>query len=359
MPDAARAGQALPIAIGHPHRAGTSRAMDRDGGADSETDGDRSHDSHRIHRRRQHGSADGPQPARGRARGARVRRLAPEALAEAVQAGASEAVSLADAVTGAEMVITMVPEGRHVRAVYLGDGGNDGIIGHAPREALLADCSTIDIATARQVAATASESGYEMIDAPVSGGVTGAEAGTLTFMVGGSEAGFERARSVLAAMGRNVAHIGGPGHGQATKICNNMMAGIAIIAASEVFCLGEALGLDAKKLYDVLATSTGQTRMMDAMHPVPGIVETAPSNRGYAPRLQGRAHGQGPRARTERGDGHRHKYATRCGCSGNFPDAVQERRRRARLQRGVQAPARGPVARMIRSSRPCVRWPDR
>ena len=209
--------------------------------------------------------------------------VSPDALAEAVQAGASEAASLADAVTGAEAVITMLPEGRHVRAVYLGDGGNDGILGHAPREALLADCSTIDIATAREVAATAAESGYEMIDAPVSGGVTGAGAGTLTFMVGGTAEGYERARPILAAMGRNVAHVGGPGHGQATKICNNMMAGIAIIAASEVFCLGEALGLDPKKLYDVLSTSTGQTRMMDQMHPVPGIVETAPSNRDYAP----------------------------------------------------------------------------
>ena len=209
--------------------------------------------------------------------------VSPEALAEAVRAGATEAASLADAVTAAEMVVTMVPEGRHVRAVYLGDGGNDGIIGHAPREALLADCSTIDIATAREVAARASESGYEMIDAPVSGGVTGAEAGTLTFMVGGSDAGYALARPILAAMGRNVAHVGGPGHGQATKICNNMMAGIAIIAASEVFCLGEALGLDPKKLYDVLSTSTGQTRMMDQMNPVPGIVETAPSNREYAP----------------------------------------------------------------------------
>ncbi len=209
--------------------------------------------------------------------------VSPDALAEAVQAGADEAVSLADAVTAAEIVITMLPEGRHVRAVYLGDGGNDGILGHAPGEALLADCSTIDIATAREVAATASESGYEMIDAPVSGGVTGAAAGTLTFMVGGSAAGYERAKPILAAMGRNVAHIGGPGHGQATKICNNMMAGIAIIAASEVFCLGEALGLDSKKLYDVLSTSTGQTWMMDHMHPVPGIIESAPSNRNYAP----------------------------------------------------------------------------
>ena len=209
--------------------------------------------------------------------------VSPDALAEAVQAGTGEAASLADAVTASEMVITMLPEGKHVRAVYLGDGGNDGILGHAPGEALLADCSTIDIATARDVAETASQSGYEMIDAPVSGGVTGAAAGTLTFMVGGSAAGYERAKPILAAMGRNVAHIGGPGHGQATKICNNMMAGIAIIAASEVFCLGEALGVDPKKLYDVLSTSTGQTWMMDHMHPVPGIVESAASNRNYAP----------------------------------------------------------------------------
>ena len=209
--------------------------------------------------------------------------VSPDALAEAVRAGAGEAASLADAVTAAEIVITMLPEGRHVRAVYLGDGGNDGIVGHAPREALLADCSTIDVASARAVAAAASEAGYEMIDAPVSGGVTGASAGTLTFMVGGSAAGFQRAEPVLAAMGRNVAHVGGSGHGQAAKICNNMMAGIAIIGASEVCCLGEALGLDPKKLFDVVSTSSGQTWMMDHMHPVPGIVESSAANRGYAP----------------------------------------------------------------------------
>ena len=219
------------------------------------------------------------------AAGHRVRAydLSPEALAEAVQAGASEAASLADAVTAAEMVITMLPEGRHVRTVYLGDGGNDGIIGHAPRDALLADCSTIDIASAREVASAAAEGGYEMIDAPVSGGVTGATAGTLTFMVGGSGDGFARAEPVLAAMGRNIAHVGGPGHGQAAKICNNMMAGIAIVGASEVACLGEALGLDAKTLYGVLSTSSGQTWMMDHMHPVAGIVPAAASNRDFAP----------------------------------------------------------------------------
>ena len=209
--------------------------------------------------------------------------VSPDALAEAVRAGASEAASLADAVTATEIVITMLPEGRHVRTVYLGDGGNDGIIGHAPRDALLADCSTIDIANAREVAAAAAEAGYEMIDAPVSGGVTGATAATLTFMVGGSAGGFERARPILAAMGRNVAHVGGPGHGQAAKICNNMMAGIAMIGAAEVACLGETLGLDPNTLYDVLSTSSGQTWMMDHMHPVPGIVAASAANRNYAP----------------------------------------------------------------------------
>ena len=219
------------------------------------------------------------------AAGHRVRAhdVSPDALAEAVRAGASEAVSLADAVAGAEIVITMLPEGRHVRAAYLGDGGNDGIIGHAPAEALLADCSTIDIASAREVAAAASGAGYEMIDAPVSGGVAGAAAATLTFMVGGSAGGFERARPILAAMGRNVAHVGGPGHGQAAKICNNMMAGISMIGAAEVACLGEALGLDPKTLYEVLSTSSGQTWMMDHMHPVPGIVDASAANRNYAP----------------------------------------------------------------------------
>ena len=214
--------------------------------------------------------------------------VSPDALAQAVRAGAGEAAGLADAVATAEMVITMLPEGRHVRAAYLGDGrdargGNDGIIGHASRETLLADCSTIDVASAREVAAAASEAGYEMIDAPVSGGVAGAEAATLTFMVGGSAAGFERAEPVLAAMGRNVAHVGGPGHGQAAKICNNMMAGIAMIGAAEVACLGEALGLDPKTLYGVLSTSSGQTWMMDHMHPIPGIVESSAANRNYAP----------------------------------------------------------------------------
>ena len=210
--------------------------------------------------------------------------VSPDALSAAVQAGADEAANLADAVTGAEVVITMLPEGRHVRAAYLGTGdSNDGILGHAPREALLADCSTIDIASAREVATKASEAGYEMIDAPVSGGVSGAAAGTLTFMVGGSGAAFARAEPVLAAMGRNVAHVGGAGHGQAAKICNNMMAGIAIIGASEVACLGEALGLDQEKLYGVLSTSSGQTWMMDHMHPIAGIVEAAASNRNFAP----------------------------------------------------------------------------
>ena len=227
--------------------------------------------------------------------------------------------------------------------LYLGDGGNDGILGHAPREALLADCSTIDIATAREVAATAAESGYEMIDAPVSGGVTGAVAGTLTFMVGGTAAGFERARPVLSAMGRNVVHLGGPGHGQATKICNNMMAGIAITAASEVFCLGEALGLDPKKLYNVLSTSTGQTWMMDHMLPVPGIVDSAASNRNFAPGFKAALMAKDLGLSPERSRGDRHQHAARRERGGALPHPVRQRRGRARLQRDLQAAARRPL----------------
>ena len=210
--------------------------------------------------------------------------LSSQALERAVEAGASAAPSIADALSGAETVLTMLPEGRHVRAAYVGAGeGGDGIIGLAPTEALLIDCSTIDVTTAREVAARAAEAGYEMLDAPVSGGVMGAEAGTLTFMVGGSTAAFERARSLLAAMGANLVHTGESGHGQAAKICNNMMAGIAMIGMAEVCSLGLALGLEPKKLFDVVSTSSGQSWVIDHLFPVEGIVASAPVNRGYAP----------------------------------------------------------------------------
>ena len=284
--------------------------------------------------------------------------VSPDALAEAVEAGAGEASESCRRGDRGRGGRHDAAGGRHVRGVYLGDGGNDGIIGHAPREALLADCSTIDIATAREVAGKASESGYEMIDAPVSGGVAGAAAGTLTFMVGASAAGFERAEPILAAMGRNVVHVGGSGCGQGTKICNNMMVGIAMIGASEVFCLAEALGLDPKTLHDVISTSTGQTWIMDHMHPVPGVVESSAANRDYAPgfraALMSKDLGLAQSAAADVGA----SVPLSATSASDLPHAVQERRGRARSERSLQASARRPVAgrrnSLTRSSTPAA-----
>ena len=155
------------------------------------------------------------------------------------EAGGAGAASVAKAVAGAECVVTMLPEGRHVRAVYIDQGG---VFAAAPASALLVDCSTIDVETARTVAAAASARGFAMVDAPVSGGVAGAEAATLTFMVGGPEAAFARAQPVLAQMGKAVIHAGGAGNGQAAKICNNMMLGIQMISVCEAMALARRLG---------------------------------------------------------------------------------------------------------------------
>jgi 3-hydroxyisobutyrate dehydrogenase len=196
----------------------------------------------------------------------------------AVAGGVSAAPSAAEAVRDAEVVITMLPEGAHVRAVYL-----DGLIGAAKKGALLIDSSTIDVGTAREVAKAASDAGYEMIDAPVSGGVAGAEAASLTFMVGGSETGFARAQPVLEKMGKTIVHAGAAGAGQAAKICNNMILGISMIAVSEGFALAEKLGLDARKLFEISSKSSGQCWSMTAYCPVPGLVPTSPANRDFKP----------------------------------------------------------------------------
>ena len=153
-------------------------------------------------------------------------------MAAAVEAGAEAADSAPEAVGGAEIILTMLPEGRHVRAVYLGE---DGVLTAARADALLVDCSTIDVETSRAVHAAAAGRGLAMLDAPVSGGVHGAEAATLTFMVGGEAAAFERAHPVLSAMGRAVIHAGPAGNGQAAKICNNMLLGIHMISVAEAF----------------------------------------------------------------------------------------------------------------------------
>lgn len=205
--------------------------------------------------------------------------LVPDAVARAVDAGASAADSAAGAGANAEVVVTMLPAGQHVRSVYL---DNDAVIDAVGARTLLIDSSTIDVTTARDVIAAAADKGLEMIDAPVSGGVGGAAAGTLTFMCGGTESAFNRAEPILTAMGKNIFHAGGPGNGQAAKVCNNLMLAIEMIAVSEGFLLAEKLDLDTQKLWDIASTATSQCWAMSNYCPVPGPVPTSPANRDYA-----------------------------------------------------------------------------
>lgn len=206
--------------------------------------------------------------------------IVPTALQAAEAAGAKAVGSGAQAASGAEVVITMLPAGQHVRDAYLGP---DGIIAAAQEGALLVDCSTIDVGTARAVGEAAAEAGKDMIDAPVSGGVGGAEAATLTFMVGGADQAFARAEPILEAMGKNIFHAGGPGNGQAAKICNNMILGISMVAVCEGFTLAERLGLDHQKLFDIASTASGQCWSMTSYCPVPGPVPASPANRDFEP----------------------------------------------------------------------------
>ena len=192
--------------------------------------------------------------------------------------GGQAAAGVKAAASGAEVVITMLPAGKHVREVYLGP---DGVLAAAGSNALLIDSSTIDVETARVVAAAAQAKGIAMLDAPVSGGVGGAQAGTLTFMVGGDAAAFARAKPILEQMGKTIVHAGGAGNGQAAKICNNMILGVSMIAVSEAFVLAEKLGLDAQKLFDISSKSSGQCWSMTNYCPVPGPVPTSPANREY------------------------------------------------------------------------------
>jgi 3-hydroxyisobutyrate dehydrogenase len=206
--------------------------------------------------------------------------VAKPAVEKFLAIGGSAAEAVAAACAGADTIITMLPAGEHVRAVY---DGADGVIAAASPGALLIDSSTIDVATSREIAARAAARGLPMIDAPVSGGVTGAQAGSLTFMVGGADEAVARARPVLEAMGRTIVHAGGPGNGQAAKICNNMILGISMIAVSEAFLLAEKLGLDAQRLFDIAAKSSGQCWAMTSYCPVPGPVPSSPANRDYQP----------------------------------------------------------------------------
>ncbi|MGD9925095.1 MAG: 3-hydroxyisobutyrate dehydrogenase [Pseudorhodoplanes sp.] len=201
-----------------------------------------------------------------------------DAVGKFVTAGGIAAGKPAAAASDADIVVTMLPSGAETRETYLGP---DGIIANAKAGALLIDSSTIDVETAREVAAAAEAKGLPMVDAPVSGGVGGAQGATLTFMVGGTDEAFEFAKPVLESMGKTIVHAGGPGNGQAAKICNNMILGISMIATSEAFVLAEKLGLDAQKLFDISSKSSGQCWSMTSYCPVPGPVPTSPANRDY------------------------------------------------------------------------------
>jgi 3-hydroxyisobutyrate dehydrogenase len=197
--------------------------------------------------------------------------------------GGRAAASAAEAARGAEYIITMLPAGEHVREVWLHQGGLVQAVTADRAAPLLIDCSTIDVESARAVSQAAQKAGLEMLDAPVSGGTTGAAAATLTFMVGGSEGAFARGRAVLAAMGRNIVHAGGPGAGQAAKICNNMMLAINMIGVCEAFLLARKLGLEWDRLHQIAGSSSGQSWALTSYCPAPGPVVAAPSNKDYAP----------------------------------------------------------------------------
>jgi len=206
--------------------------------------------------------------------------LSKEALDRAAAAGCTAVGSVQDAAKDVEVVVTMLPAGRHVRAVYTGE---DGVLAVAAKGTLMIDCSTVDVDSARHVAQASADAGMDMVDAPVSGGVAGAENAALTFMVGGPDAAFERAKPILENMGKTIVHAGGAGTGQAAKICNNMLLGISMIGVSEAFMLAKRLGLDAQKLFDISSKASGQCWSMTSYCPVPGPVPTAPSNRDYKP----------------------------------------------------------------------------
>lgn len=199
-------------------------------------------------------------------------------LAELAALGGHISTSPREAAQGTELVITMLPAAAHVRSVWLGE---DGVLAGIGAGVPAVDCSTIDPQTARDVAAAAAKKGVQMADAPVSGGTGGAQAGTLTFMVGAPQALFDTLHPVLEQMGRNIVHCGDVGTGQVAKICNNLLLGISMVGVSEAMALGAALGIDSEVLAGVINSSTGRCWSSEVYNPWPGIVETAPASRGY------------------------------------------------------------------------------
>ncbi|NVK32840.1 MAG: 3-hydroxyisobutyrate dehydrogenase [Rhodobacteraceae bacterium] len=206
--------------------------------------------------------------------------LSDDALKALEAVGGARAGSIPEVAKDADVIVTMLPAGRHVREIYLGD---DGILANVKQGTLLIDSSTIDVETARLVSAAAVEKGMLMVDAPVSGGVGGAAAGTLTFMVGGADEAFAKADPFLQVMGKTIVHAGGAGTGQAAKICNNMLLGISMIGVCEAFALAHKLGLEDQKLYDISSKSSGQCWSLTSYCPVPDILPTSPANNDYKP----------------------------------------------------------------------------
>ncbi len=202
--------------------------------------------------------------------------LSADALARAKEAGCLPVGSAAEAVDGAEAIVTMLPAGAHVAQVYA-----EAVFGKAAPGAILIDCSTIDVATARKLAEDAAAQGLEAVDAPVSGGIAAATGGTLTFMVGGSAAGFAAAQAYLEAMGKAVIHAGASGAGQAVKMCNNMVLGATMIATCEGLALAEKLGLDLQVFYDIASKATAQSWSLNTYCPVPGVGPESPADRDY------------------------------------------------------------------------------
>jgi 3-hydroxyisobutyrate dehydrogenase len=205
--------------------------------------------------------------------------LAPDLVKKLADLGAESATSVGACVKGVDVVITMLPSSPHVRSVYTGE---HGVLANVAAGTLLIDSSTIDPHTARDVAMDARAKSTPMVDAPVSGGTGGAEAGTLTFMVGGEAADFEKAKSILQAMGKNIVHCGGAGNGQVAKICNNMMLAIEMIATAEGMSLAAKLGMDPKVFASIANTSSGRCWSSDTYNPYPGVIDSAPASRGYS-----------------------------------------------------------------------------
>jgi 3-hydroxyisobutyrate dehydrogenase len=202
--------------------------------------------------------------------------LSEAALARAKQQGCAPFTSIVDALAGAEAVVTMLPNGKIVESVYLNE-----VLENAPISAILMDCSTIDVETARRVTAAADAKGFDMVDAPVSGGIAAANGGTLTFMVGGTDKAFGRAEQILAKMGKAVIHAGASGAGQAAKICNNMLLGASMIATCETFAMAKKLGLDLQTFYDISSKASGQNWSMTSYCPVPGVGPQSPADNDY------------------------------------------------------------------------------